>query len=235
MKLHRFFLSKHIDPVADTVTVTDPSQVHQIQRVLRLGVGDLLELIDSEGQVVDGKISRLEDSVIDVTILSHRSKQLKRRQVTLYCAVLKRDNFEWVVQKATEIGVETIVPITTERTVKTSLNHDRLQRIAQEAAEQSGRTDLPVINEVTPLDEAIELATQNQEQLLVFDLAAQQSLKEVEITQPKLALFIGPEGGFSPSDLAQFDPHSATILSLGQGVLRAETAAIVATFWAVNT
>ena len=96
--------------------------------------------------------------------------------MTLYCAVLKRENFEWVVQKCTELGIRAIIPIVTTRTVKTGLKMDRLRIIAKEAAEQSGRGIIPVINNPLEFDRALEEA-KHQQNIFFHTITHQQTSK----------------------------------------------------------
>ena len=128
------------------------------------------------------------------------------------------------------MGISTIVPITTERTVKTGLNVKRLETIIREAAEQSGRGIVPTLAPHLTLKDA--LATCNPKEALFFDLSG--SLPTKSEFHHAGSLFIGPEGGFTPSEVDLARKNGCTIASLGPLTLRGETAAIVGSYLVVQ-
>jgi 16S rRNA (uracil1498-N3)-methyltransferase len=157
-------------------------------------------------------------------------------------ALIKKDNFEWVLEKCTELGVSRFVPIMAERSEKKNIDIERAKRIIKEACEQCGRGDLPELLEIKNLDEIL-----SEENLITFDGDGEklQSRKFSEVLGfpdvaydatsgqtirklPALSLLIGPEGGWSDRELAKFKEKNMPIYSLGNLTLRAETAAIVA-------
>ena len=141
--------------------------------------------------------------------------------------LLKRENFELICQKATEIGIETITPLLTNRTVKTGFNRERIEKIIREASEQSGRTTLPKLNEPTTLAEAILSVTAGCS--VFFDLSGKE-LPEQEYASEITSCFIGPEGGFTEEETEIARKAGLVIGSLGTLTLRGETAAIVASY-----
>ena len=147
--------------------------------------------------------------------------------------VLKKENFEWAVQKAVEVGVKEITPIITARTVKLGLNKDRLKKIIKEAAEQSGRGILPKLNEAIIFDEAIKSAKENDLNLF-FNIGGknvQHSMSNIS----KIGIFIGPEGGWDEEEIKKAQSSNGfTIVGLGKTILRAETAAVIASYQTVN-
>lgn len=154
--------------------------------------------------------------------------------VTLYCAILKRENFEWVVQKTTELGVRRIVPLITDRTVKTGIRLDRLISIAREASEQSGRGVIPEISKPMEFDQALS-ETKQYAQNLFFHTSRtgkEDSDREATSQKPKakrsIGLWIGPEGGWSDDEVTAATQANIRISSLGPRILRAETAAVAA-------
>ena len=182
--------------------------------------------------------------------------------VTLYCAVLKRENFELVCQKATEVGVSEIVPLVTDRTVKTHINKDRLEKIIVEAAEQSGRARIPVLCDAMRFDEAIG-RVEKKSRNLFFDLredvhgdcthalfmAEHTSFKghekgmtailpdaqqEQNMSRKNIIIFIGPEGGWSDIERELAQKQEFEVATLGPLTLRGETAAIIAAYLAVQ-
>ncbi len=235
MRLHRFILG--LDLTADRVAIVDRETTNQILNVFRLTIGDTFVVCDGKGTEATARIIGA-DKVIEAELSDRRTVRVESAsRVLLYCAMLKRENFELVVQKATECGVAEIVPIVTERTVKLGARLDRLQKIAREAAEQSGRGIVPIIHEPIPLTAAILHAKLNAVNVL-FEPNAEpfhpsQPLQPSKPSQP-LGLFIGPEGGWDTSEVERLRAEGYHVASLGPRILRAETAAIVAVFLATG-
>lgn len=215
------------------MTLTDPELVSQVRQVLRLKPGETIELGDGAGTTGVGQIVTADARAVTVELGAIVQQPRPALAVTLYCAVLKRENFEWVVQKATEIGVSSIVPILTRRTVKQQLRLERLKRIAKEAIEQSGQAWLPMIGQPVPLAEALDQASQSAADLWAFhpELDKTAAFKPLQAAR---GLFIGPEGGWSDQELDLLQAHQVQFATLGNSTLRAETAAIIASFLAVS-
>ena len=142
-------------------------------------------------------------------------------------ALIKKDNFEMVTQKVVEIGVSVIVPILAERSEKKKVNMERLKKIAVEASEQSGRADVPEIFEETTLVDLFESGALPPDKI-ALDLTGIDFHKFVSGLNPvgAIAVFVGPEGGWSEKEIEFFKQHNVSILSLGSQILRAETASI---------
>ncbi len=144
MKIHRFI---------DNFDLNKPELeiggeiAHQIIKVLKLKKGEKIELSDGKGISAMAEIEKIGEKILKVKVNKIIQENKNIKEINLFCAVLKKENFELVVQKATECGVSKIIPIITSRTVKTGLNLERLQKIAKEASEQSGRTTVPEISE----------------------------------------------------------------------------------------
>lgn len=233
MKIHRFIDSSfNLD--SGSLVVTNPEIVNQWVNVLRFKISDKLVVCDGAGFESQATIVKISTDTVEL-LLDGKTKNQNEpsRQVYLYCAVLKKENFELVVQKSIETGVTKIIPIKTERTIKQNLRVDRLQKIAQEAAEQSGRGIVPEIAGVMDFAPALAEAVSRGETFL-FDLTASKMFTEKSPSKDLVNIFIGPEGGFSETEVAQAKESSAQISSLGRLTLRAETAAIVATWASAN-
>lgn len=226
MRLHRFIGEFNLD--SKTLAVVDGELVQQWRNVLRLKTGDSVLLSDGAGREARAVIMNMDKNSAKLSRESLDSPAREpQKTVTLFCAVLKRENFELVVQKATEIGVSRIVPLLTERTIKTGHNRDRLEKIIKEAAEQSGRTTLPELSEPMPFIEAIKSVVAKES--VLFDLSG----SVFDASSNKLATkncFIGPEGGFSEAEVSTACELGIAIGSLGSLTLRGETAAIVAAY-----
>jgi len=230
MKKHRFLLRKNLE--AQDISSEDKELVNQLSNVLRLKVGARIFLFDGSGNEILAEISFLNRQKAVFRRIETLSKGgNEMRKVTLYCAILKKENFEIVVQKATEIGVETIVPIVTDRTVKFGLKEERLIKIIKEASEQSGRIIETKMETPLKFTEAIDKARQDNDLNIVFDQSGERVGK---LKSDKVGIFVGPEGGWANDELAFARKAGFVIGLLGRLTLRAETAAIIASFEAVN-
>jgi 16S rRNA (uracil1498-N3)-methyltransferase len=220
MKIHRFFIPCSLEE--NFVTIGDFELVNQIKNVLRLKPEEYVELFNGEIGVL-GKISKVEKSKILVEIVEKLERQEKKRKVILAIALLKKDNFEYAVQKAVEAGVSGIIPLKTERTIKTAFNKIRIEKIIQEASEQSGRCEIPKLYPEMTLSETKEQFKEYQD--FCFDFSGDsifEKFKNLTLTD-KVIGYIGPEGGWTPHELESFDSK----ISLGNTMLRAETAVTV--------
>jgi len=145
MKIHRFI--GDYDLKSGPFELTEPAVVRQIAKVLRLKPGEELILCDGRDLEARGKIVSVGPQSVQLTLWTPRPTDIRpQTQVALYCSILKKENFDLVVQKATELGVMDVVPVITRRTVKQNLNLPRLRAIAHEAAELSGRGTVPEVH-----------------------------------------------------------------------------------------
>jgi 16S rRNA (uracil1498-N3)-methyltransferase len=226
MKIHRFIIPNNLK--TDNFEIHDKEIIWQIKNVLRLKVGEKIIVGNGQRQEVLAEIIEIEKSsvVLKVQSLNENDNEPKN-SVTLYCSVLKKENFELVVQKTTEIGIKRIVPIISERTIKLGLNQERLEKITKEAAEQSGRGVIPVILGPMSFEEAVANASRVGSNFL-FDLSGD-VIKKTTLSG-EIAIFIGPEGGWTENELSLARGNGINIVSLGKLTLRAETAAIIASY-----
>ena len=212
---------------------------HQARRVLRLRPGAALVLLNGDGLEYSVELAVLDARrAVGQVLAGSRNETEPRAAVTLYAAPLKGDHFAYTLQKATEIGAAAFVPVLTARTIAGEASAgkvERWQRIVREAAEQARRGRVPPVRPPVALAEAVRLATAGPA-LILWEAEAKQGLRET-ITAllvargmaPALGLFIGPEGGFSPAEVAQAREAGIVPVTLGARILRAETAAAVAT------
>lgn len=229
MRLHRFI--GNFDLNKDIIDIGDSELSNQIRNVLRLKRLDKIVLSDGQGKEAVATILECNKKFIEVSIEKViEPKREPEKSVTLFSAILKRENFELVVQKVTELGISKIVPIITERTVKTGFNQERLEKIIKEACEQSGRTTVPELSQPVKFTEAINEV--DPKESVLFDLSGKNLGKELShIT----CIFIGPEGGFTETEVELAKKSGLKIASLGELTLRGETATIVATYSVINS
>jgi 16S rRNA (uracil1498-N3)-methyltransferase len=226
MRLHRFYVEQ---PLGEVVVIKDVSLIQQWTKVFRYTVSDFVVLFNGEGSDLVYSLDSIEKKECTLIRNKQSPSYIPTKKVTLYLSIIKKDNFELVVQKATELGVTTIIPIISERSEKKNLNDERLRKIAIEASEQCGRGDIPLIPPITELSSVLKELNPSEACLfLQMDgIAWNDALLQKKLKEGKVHLFIGPEGGWSPDEENLFRKSGATSVSLGPTVLRAETAAIV--------
>ncbi len=226
--MHRFYLP---EPGIQNgvLAIKDPRLTFQMERVLRFRKGEKFSVFGSDGKewLCEALAVSRKEVLANVVepVERHAEPALK---VTLFQAVPKKIAlFEWVVEKAVELGVEEIVPLITERTEHRRLpKMPRLQMIAVEAAEQSGRTHIPLIHTPMTFEEAV---VRSQNGFLAYECEAKTAFASLRPGLKKsgsLELFIGPEGGFSQKEVGLAQKSGLTTFSLGPRILRTETAAI---------
>ncbi|MDD4931468.1 MAG: RsmE family RNA methyltransferase [Candidatus Colwellbacteria bacterium] len=225
MKLHRFIGDFDIRKGGAILLPEDFTD--QIRSVLRLRPNDIIILSDGHGLEGRARIASLgkNGAIVEILDVSLGDRGLGRK-VILFASIIKKENFELVVQKAVECGVEKIVPIISDRTVKLGLNMERLGKIVREAAEQSGRTILPEVSNPVSFSDALDIA---EGKIILFHLGGDPFIPASGEDGP-VSVFIGPEGGFTEKEAFLARNRGAEITSLGNLVLRAETAAIVASY-----
>jgi len=228
MRLHRFYVSQ---PLGEEVVIENVSIIKQWLRVFKYTQGDFVILFNGDGNDYTYSIKSLTYEIGSLTQVNKSPSFIPAKKVTLYISLIKKDNFELVVQKVTELGVTTIVPIISERSEKKNLNEDRLSKISIEASEQCGRGDIPEISSIITLKEVLKTFS-NKGLSIALQMGGlsfnDPTLREKIQNSDSVNIFVGPEGGWSPDEEAHFATHAIISASLGGTVLRAETAAIVA-------
>lgn len=240
MKQHRFFIKEKIED-KDIITLTDREVLHQWKRVLRFSPGQYVILLDNTGTEFHGVISELSVDKADINkekINFLESYKQVIPSVKLYPALIKKDKFDWVLQKCTEIGVESFHPIISNRTEKTGFNMIRAEKILTEASEQSERRIIPRITVPQNLDEILQDILENKSLSDIYlalhmggkflqDILEEKILSDISLKDINFHIFIGPEGGWTDAELEMFRSHGVPIVSVGAPVLRAETASVV--------
>lgn len=221
----------------EEIEVKDKRIVHQLVKVLRVKEGQEIELCDGKMTEAEAEVTKVEKNGIRAEIKKvYKNTKEPSRNARLFCSVLKKDNFEWVAQKATEVGVKEITPIITERTVKNNLRIDRLHKIALEAAEQSGRGTVPEIREPMDFEEVAKKVDENTRKVFFHDTDATESFKIADESDgsEEIDIFIGPEGGWSEREIELANSYNMEFKGLGDLTLRAETAAVVGSYLMIN-
>jgi 16S rRNA (uracil1498-N3)-methyltransferase len=228
--LHRFFLPPE-SITEDRVTFpTDLSR--QIQLVLRLVTGDRVLVLDGTGMEMLVQLDEVRGSAAGSIVERRRNRAEPSTSVALYQGLLKAAKLELVLQKCTEVGVSEITPVSTARAVVTDLNLSRLRRfenIVREAAEQSRRGRLPRIGQPLRYREALYQAAARGPVIILWEEETSAHLRDIQLEPDAgtYSLFVGPEGGFTTEEAMLARQAGCQLATLGQRILRAETAAIV--------
>ena len=239
MRQYRFFVST--DQIHGQRLVLTGSQARQIYSVLRMRETERITVLDNRGWQYEVRLDKVSSDLVMGEVLARESALGEPKvKLTLFQALLKKDNFEWVLQKGTELGVARFVPLITQRCVVRQkrikpVKLQRWQRIMSEAAEQSGRGRLPELAEPLFLTEALEDAGKFDQAIIPWEeereVSLLHALKENVSNRPSplgIALLIGPEGGFEEEEIVAAQTAGVQPVTLGPRILRAETAAIVA-------
>ena len=221
--MHRFFVPQ------DQIPTIIGSDAHQIKNVLRLKVGDQIELLDGTGKIHTSKITKMEQNKIACNVLSTKHDETEPKiKVTLAQCLPKAKKMALIIQKCTELGIRQIIPTLSERSIAKGEKLDRWKKIAKEAAEQSGRSTIPEIAPLTKFADILKLKSQFDIALIPWELEKEITLKQILSTQPPnhLLVLIGPEGGFSQEEIKLAQEAGFTPVSLGKRILRTETASM---------
>ncbi|HEV7179509.1 MAG TPA: 16S rRNA (uracil(1498)-N(3))-methyltransferase [Candidatus Baltobacteraceae bacterium] len=230
MPARRFFIEGlHADGDAVVIGGED---AHKIVRVLRLKNGDMIELVDSGATLFEADVS-IDGDRVTARVRNARRAVEKGPLIDVAQAVPKGHKMDFVVEKLTELGVAAILPFESERCVVRDVRDakvDRWRRLAQAAAQQSGRIDIPPVRDVIPYDALLERFSEYEVVLFPWEVAEARALRETLPTlvanAGRILVVIGPEGGFSHEEALRAQGASATIISLGALILRTETAAL---------
>lgn len=230
--MRRFFISP-ADRDGDKVTFRGTDFKH-IAQSLRMKRGDEVVVSDGAGRDFRVRLIEIAQGRAVGTILSQESRERPMPDVVLFQALAKGSKMDLVVQKATELGASAVVPLKMERSAvkvaeeRAARKQARWSQIALEAAKQSQRSYVPVIESPRSWAGAIEMLSGFDLVLVPYEAETEVSLEEalagVEVKQ--VAVVIGPEGGFAPREIQDLREGGARIVTLGEQILRTETAAI---------
>lgn len=231
----RRWIAEHWDEATATLT---GSQADHMARVLRAQPGMEAHVV-AGGHVFHAEVAAVTPEEVRFNLISELESD-PALPITLAVSIFKFDHMEWGIEKATELGVAAIVPVIARRTEKhlaqaAEKRVERWRRIALEAAQQSRRSDVPVIYEPVPLAQHVRALSQatrivlaEQERTTTLRALVEEAINAASSRTPALELAFGPEGGWAPEEEALFDANGWRAASLGPRILRAETAAIAA-------
>jgi 16S rRNA (uracil1498-N3)-methyltransferase len=231
----RRWIAEHWDEATASIV---GAQAAHMARVLRAQPGMEADVV-AGGHVFHAEVAAVSPDEVRFNLVTEVQAD-PAFPVTLVVAVYKFDHMEWAIEKATELGVAALAPVIAQRTEKhlaqaAEKRAERWRRIAHEAAQQSRRSDVPVIHNPTPLATRVRAASETtrivlaeQERTTTLRRLIEDAVEAAGEEMPALEIAIGPEGGWAPAEEALFDANGWRAATLGPRILRAETAAIAA-------
>ncbi len=231
--LPRLYVYNDLSAQAEVILVDD--QAHYLAHVMRVRIGDKVRLFNGRQGEWLASVASISKKAVGLTAIEQTRPQSTTPDLWLCCAPIKKNHFDFMIEKATELGVSAIQPVLTDRTQIRDVNIERLQTLAIEAAEQSERLTIPDIKPVMTLKTLIS-GWSIDRNLIVGAESGEALAPALAFTQAhmkKAAILIGPEGGFTEDEFSHLRQMQNTLmLRLGPRILRADTAAIAAlTLW----
>lgn len=233
--MHHFFVTP--DQVKDDYIYIEGSDVNHVKNVLRMKIGEALEICDGNNKKYLCEIEEMTSEFVRALIKEELGADTELpSKLYLFQGLPKADKMELIVQKAVELGVYEIIPVATKRAVvklddkKASKKVERWNSIAEGGAKQSGRSFIPEVTSVMSYKEALAYASKLDVVLIPYELAegmaeTKQIISAIEAGQ-SVGIFIGPEGGFETSEVESAIAIGAKAITLGKRILRTETAGL---------
>ena len=222
----RLFFSKSLS--LNLTAKLDKSQSHYVNKVMRVKVNETFSLFNSDGEW-EVKVKEITKEIVEFIVTKQLRHKENSKEIWLAFSPIKSNYFNFMIQKATELGVTKFLPIIFDRTVVRKINKERLQKIIIEAAEQSNRINVPSIEEPQNLKNFLT-KNKNNIDLIFTDLNSQNKKLDIKgLSKKPICLIIGPEGDFSEferEEVLSFD--GVKPLKINENILRSETAAISA-------
>lgn len=231
--MRRIFIKALLE---DRITIHG-ADAHHLAHVMRSKLGDKIVVADDEGKSGLYEIAGFTSDTVEMSLIEEINEQTESPiEIVLAQCLPKGDKLELIVQKATELGVNRIVPLTSNNCVvkydakKSKIRQEKWQKIANEAGKQCGRSLLPVVEEIQPLESWLTAAGQDEDMAVAMCYENEEQVGIKAFLQgtaaKRFAVVIGPEGGFSLNEAQKAKELGIASVSLGPRILRAETAAI---------
>lgn len=209
------------------ILTLDGPHAHYLGKVMRVQPGDIVILCDNQTGEWATQVGQVEKRRVDLKIIERLRPREEVPDLWLCPALLKKDRFDLVLEKATELGVARIQPVVTRRCVADKLNSERARTITTEAAEQCARTALPELAEPMKLEALLKDWPTDRDLFFADEEGGAPASESFAANQGPAAILIGPEGGFDDAERAAIRNHpQARAITLGPRILRGETAAI---------
>ena len=208
------------------VSKLDKSQSHYISKVMRIKENEFFSLFNSSGEW-EAKILNITKSIVEFEITNQIRQKENQKELWLAFSPIKSNYFNFMIQKATELGITKFVPIIFERTVVRKLNKERLEKVIIEATEQSNRINIPTLEDATNLEDFLKSSEMN---LIFTDLNSDNKKVDLEkLTNEPVCIVVGPEGDFSENERSKIlSFKDVQAIKINENILRSETAVISA-------
>ena len=208
------------------VSKLDKSQSHYISKVMRIKENESFSLFNSSGEW-EAKILNITKSIVEFEITNQIRQKENQKELWLAFSPIKSNYFNFMIQKATELGITKFIPIIFERTVVRKLNKERLKKVIIEATEQSNRINIPTLEDVTNLEDFLKSSEMN---LIFTDLNSDNKKVDLEkLTNKPVCIVVGPEGDFSENERGKIlSFKDVQAIKINENILRSETAVISA-------
>ena len=206
----------------------DKPQSHYVNKVMRIKVNETFSLFNSGGEW-EAKVKEITKGIVEFIVTIQLRHKENSKEIWLAFSPIKSNYFNFMIQKATELGVTKFLPIIFDRTVVRKINKDRLQKIIIEASEQSNRINIPLIEKPQNLKKFL-IENKDKIDLIFTDLNTQNKKLDVKkLSKKPVCLVIGPEGDFSETEREEILSFDGVIpIKINENILRTETAAISA-------
>ena len=204
----------------------DKSQSHYVNKVMRVKVDEVFSLFNSSGEW-EAKILNISKSIVEFNITKQLRQKENPKELWLAFSPIKSNYQNFMIQKATELGVSKFLPIIFERTIVRNINKERLEKIAIEASEQSNRLNVPLVEKTQNLD---NFMNSNSMDLIFTDLNSDnKKIDKTKFTDKPICIIIGPEGDFSEAERKKILTFKGVqAIKINENILRSETAVISA-------
>ena len=220
----RLYFSKSLsNNLTDTL---DKSQSHYVNKVMRVKENEVFSLFNSSGEW-EAKILNISKGIVEFNVTKQLRQKENSKELWLAFSPIKSNYFNFMIQKATELGVTKFIPIIFDRTIVRKINKERLEKVIIEASEQSNRINVPDIEDPKSLDDFLN---NNKVDLIFTDLNSENTKIDLKkVTDKPTCVIIGPEGDFSEEERAKILKFSGVQpLKINENILRSETAVISA-------
>lgn len=231
MKLHRFIYTDiESQKVGGKFLIKDLNLIHQIKNVFRMTEGGRIIICDGNYRDYTSVIENIDKTELSILVEEITNLPKPDREIYVFVSLIKQAKFDDMLPHLVEVGATKIIPILTERAQKRNLKNERLKEIIKEATEQSGRGTAPELLELMDFDTALKYAQDKNLEIFIFHTKKDEVSKSEN--RGACALFVGPEGGFTDKEIQMAKEMGAQNILLGENILRAETAGVVATYLA---
>ena len=220
----RLYFSKSLSN--NLIDTLDKSQSHYVNKVMRVKENELFSLFNSSGEW-EAKILNISKGIVEFNVTKQLRQKENPKELWLAFSPIRSNYFNFMIQKATELGVTNFIPIIFDRTIVRKINKERIEKVIIEASEQSNRINVPDIEDPKSLDDFLY---NNKVDLIFTDLNSKNTKIDLKkVTDKPTCVIIGPEGDFSEEERAKILKFSGVQpLKINENILRSETAVISA-------